>query len=122
MERLGSRAVEYDVDGMIQHGAEVGPDGEYRWPDEYENEGEFAHLMWLYELEPVIEARMEWESHGEGYYEIGFSDGGEDWTNNGPVWFDILMDLQREVRFAVLDAATDTHVPWVQYVGDTVEG
>jgi len=51
---------------------------------------------------------------GEGYYIIGWSDGG-DWTNDGPVWFDTKADLQSEVECAYNDK-TDTHLPYAEKV------
>lgn len=52
---------------------------------------------------------------GEGYYLIGWSDGGMDWTNNGPVWFDRKDDLADELEAAYADN-TDTHLPYAEKV------
>ena len=52
---------------------------------------------------------------GEGYYIIGWSDGGMDWTNNGPVWFESKSDLADEL-LAACDSSTETHVPVTEKV------
>lgn len=54
-----------------------------------------------------------WED--EGYYIIGWSDGGMDWTSNGPVWFESKSDLADEL-FAACDNSTETHVPIAEKV------
>lgn len=74
------------------------------------------HLVSLYELEPVMEARRLWEENGDGNYMITWSDGGMDWTNDGPVYFDSLDDLVDEVR-AAIGSATETHIPCTEFVG-----
>lgn len=56
-----------------------------------------------------------WED--EGWYVIGWSDGGMDWTNNGPVWFESKEDLATEINAAYFDS-TDTHVPGAEKVAD----
>jgi hypothetical protein len=61
------------------------------------------------------QADKEWED--EGWYVIGWSDGGMDWTNNGPVWFDSKEDLAAELD-AAYNEATDTHLPGAEKVAD----
>lgn len=55
-----------------------------------------------------------WE--GEGYYRIAWSDGGMDWTNNGPVWFEYKDGLAAELE-AAYQFKTDTHLPYAELVG-----
>jgi len=59
------------------------------------------------------DADMEWE--GEGYYRIRWSDGGMDWTSNGPVRFGSVEDLADELASALLEE-TDTHLAWAEKV------
>lgn len=54
---------------------------------------------------------------GEGWYGIGFSDGGMDWTNDGPAWFETEDDLLEEMRAAYGDA-TEYHLPCIEYHGN----
>lgn len=117
---LGDFAKEYDIDGIIRDGSHVADDGNRYWNEEYDDGDEFERLVSIHELEPVVEARLEWEANGEGLYKIGWSDGGMDWTSNGPVYFDDLEELQDEV-IAALEDATDTHIPCVEFVGDKLQ-
>jgi len=57
-----------------------------------------------------IDARDVWEN--EGYYRIGWSDGGTDWTSDGPVWFETVEDLADELACAQ-ENETGTHLAWV---------
>lgn len=50
-----------------------------------------------------------------GYYLIGWSDGGMDWTNDGPVYCADKSDLVRELEAAYGDA-TETHLPYAEKV------
>lgn len=72
-------------------------------------------MMYLYErLESARkDAKEAWD--GEGYYRIGWSDGGMDWTSNGPVWFDDESDLASELLSAY-DSSMDTHLPYAEKV------
>lgn len=54
---------------------------------------------------------------GEGLYSIGYSDGGMDWTSDGPVWLETAEDLANELAAAWLCGATDTHLPSAEYLG-----
>lgn len=58
-------------------------------------------------------ASAAWED--EGYYIIGWSDGGMDWTNNGPIWCGDIEDLATELYFAKTEE-TDTHVACAEKV------
>lgn len=52
-----------------------------------------------------------------GWYRISYSDGGMDYTNEGPVWIGSpgeLVDLWSGAR----ETATDTHLPCLDYYGD----
>ena len=53
---------------------------------------------------------------GEGWYRIGWSDGGMDWTNDGPVWFDDASELEDELKAASQDE-TETHLAYAEYIG-----
>lgn len=53
---------------------------------------------------------------GAGYYRIAYSDGGQDYTCNGPIWLGSYALAER----AMSDAwkfATPTHLPYSEYVG-----
>lgn len=58
---------------------------------------------------------------GEGLYSIGYSDGGMDWTSDGPVWLETAEDLANELTAAWLCGATDTHLPSAEYLGEGEE-
>ena len=57
---------------------------------------------------------------GEGWYRIGWSDGGMDWTSNGPCWYDSERELDDEM-YVANQYATDTHIPYAEYMGDDDE-
>lgn len=61
------------------------------------------------------EAWREW--HCEGWYRIAYSDGGQDFTNDGPIWLDSYTDLANELE-AAYSNATETHLPYIEYLGD----
>lgn len=50
---------------------------------------------------------------GDGYYRIAWSDGGTDWTSNGPIWFGFKDDLAAEIE-AAYGSKTDTHLPYAE--------
>lgn len=53
---------------------------------------------------------------GEGYYRIAYSDGGQDYTCDGPVWF----ESYPQAEIAMEDAwqtVTPTHHPYSEYLG-----
>ena len=54
---------------------------------------------------------------GEGWYRIGYSDGGQDWTNDGPLWFEFRADLDAEMEAARSHEA-ETHLAWCEYLGN----
>lgn len=53
---------------------------------------------------------------GNGFYSVGYTDGGMPCTSDGPVWMETLDDLRRLLGCAY-QHATGTHVPTVNYVG-----
>lgn len=53
---------------------------------------------------------------GEGWYRIGWSDGGQDWTNDGPIWLEFESQLDDELE-AAGHYATETHLPFSEYMG-----
>lgn len=67
-----------------------------------------------YEDEAAIEARASWD--GAGYYRIAYSDGGQDYTNDGAVWYEDIADLRRDLRSAY-ETATRTHLPYAERIG-----
>lgn len=56
----------------------------------------------------------------EGWYRIGWSDGGMDWTNNGPSWYGTEHELNDEL-YVARQYETETHKLWVEYMGDDDE-
>ena len=77
----------------------------------------YEDVSWVFEQREAAarDAADAWE--GEGYYVIGWSDGGEDWTSEGPVWFDTEEELAAEILCAYGDA-TDTHLPGAEKVAE----
>ena len=51
----------------------------------------------------------------EGWYSIKWSDGGMDWTNDGPVWYDDKAMLATDIEVAYEDS-TETHLPYAEKV------
>lgn len=103
---LGDFVEDFDVDGIIQEVTYI-KDSKRYWKPEMQDADEFEQIVRKHE--------KIWE--GEGWYSIGWSDGGMDWTSNGPVWFDSDDQLTDEYMAAWNDA-TDTHLPSVEYKGD----
>ena len=62
----------------------------------------------------MTKANEEWMD--EGYYTVGYTDGGMDFTNDGPVWCDYPEDLAALISGANVDA-TETHLPVVYFEG-----
>lgn len=54
---------------------------------------------------------------GEGWYRIAYSDGGQDFTNDGPIWVETPLGLAEEIE-AAGDGASETHKPYAEYLGD----
>ena len=80
-----------------------------------------ARVMALHyvEWEDVLEDCFDgWQ--GEGFYTIAFSDGGQPWTNDGPVWFDYPSQLHDEMQ-AARATETDTHIAACEYLGEDIE-
>lgn len=69
------------------------------------------------ELKQVIASDIKDAWRGEGFYSIKFSDGGQDWTNDGAIYCEDSADLAENLRAAYEDA-TETHLP---YAEDTAE-
>lgn len=57
------------------------------------------------------------EFKGAGWYRIAFSDGGQDWTNDGPVWLDDQASFEDEMG-AARRSETETHMAYAEYLGD----
>lgn len=67
--------------------------------------------------EMVVEDMIEWQ--GEGYYSIEYTDGGENWTNQGPIYMITPEELANELRAA--DAyATPTHLPYPEMIDESL--
>ena len=79
--------------------------------------GGYTDMSYLYEMtdEANKEARRVWS--GEGFYRIFWSDGGMDWTNNGPVWFDTADELAAEIMTAKESAEKDMHFACAERTG-----
>lgn len=101
---LGDFVEDYDVEGICQE-VTIIRDGKRYWKQMQDSD--FEQIIRKHE--------MIWE--GEGWYRIGWSDGGMDWTSNGPVWFESEDQLTDEYMAAWNDA-TDTHLPFVEYKGN----
>ena len=54
---------------------------------------------------------------GFGWYRIGYSDGGQDFTNDGPVWYESYYDLEEDIDTAQ-GTETDIHLAYAEYLGD----
>lgn len=52
----------------------------------------------------------------EGWYSVKYSDGGQDYTNSGPVWVEGYWDLTEMYLDASL-SNSDTHIAYVEYCG-----
>lgn len=62
----------------------------------------------------MVKADEEWMD--EGYYTVGYTDGGMDFTNDGPVWCDYPEDLAALISGAN-QYMTETHIPVVYFEG-----
>lgn len=99
---LGDFSDAFDVDAFIDEATEI----DYRTGNRYWRDD--------VDLNEICARHDNWR--GEGWYRIGFSDGGQDWTNDGPVWFDIKSELFEEIA-AARDTETETHLAWCEYMG-----
>ncbi len=66
-----------------------------------------------YEDEAAAEARASWD--GAGCYQIAYSDGGQDATNDGAIWYESAADLARDLRSAY-ETGTRTHLPYAERI------
>lgn len=64
-------------------------------------------------VEGAIAKDVEDAWDGEGYYSIAWSDGGEDWTSEGSLYFETPEELADELRAAYAHA-TETHLPYAE--------
>lgn len=53
---------------------------------------------------------------GEGWYRMGWSDGGMDWTSDGPEWFESEAGLG-ESYDSGRRHETEAHLLWCEYLG-----
>lgn len=53
---------------------------------------------------------------GAGYYRIAYSDGGQDYTCDGPVWFDSFSRYAKILENA-MQYETPTHLAYSVYLG-----
>lgn len=60
------------------------------------------------------------EYKGSGWYRIGFSDSGMDWTSDGPIWIDDPAAFEEEAR-SVATVETEAHLAYADYLGDGEE-
>ena len=68
----------------------------------------------MHDAEIIEDIRTAWS--GPGLYAVEWSDGGQPWTADGPVWYDDRAQLMEELRAAYL-CATEAHTPYVERVG-----
>ena len=54
---------------------------------------------------------------GDGWYRIGWSDGGMDWTSDGALWFNDAGEIYDELRNAE-SYETETHLAYAEWLGD----
>lgn len=54
--------------------------------------------------------------YGEGWYSVKWSDGGQDFTNDGPVWVETYYQLA-DMAAAADECSTEYHLPYVVYHG-----
>lgn len=54
---------------------------------------------------------------GEGWYTVSYSDGGQDYTNDGPVWVEDVLSFA-ELMAGAMESATDTHLPYAEFRGN----
>lgn len=82
---------------------------------EYDTEAERATetAERTHAAEAIEDAREAWE--GEAYYRIAYSDGGQDFTNDGATWYETAADLARDLRSAY-KSATETHLPYAERI------
>jgi len=62
--------------------------------------------------------------NGEGWYRIAFSDGQQDWTNDGAIWLETRAQYEDEME-AARATETETHLAYSNYIGrleDSREG
>lgn len=67
--------------------------------------------------EMVTEDMREWQ--GEGYYSVEFTDGGMNWTNEGPAYFKTPEELKDELRAAYV-FATPIHLPYPEMIDESL--
>lgn len=78
--------------------------------------GGYLDMEYMYEAMEDAKSSAEDAWDGESYYIICWSDGGMDWTSNGPVWFDTIDELADELLAASNSEGTDTHLPYARMV------
>ena len=67
------------------------------------------------EIEDMVREDVDDAWSGPGEYRVAWSDGGMDWTNEGPIRCEREGDLADELRAAYGDA-TETHLPYAERV------
>lgn len=71
------------------------------------------------ELKNIIANDVKDAWAGAGFYEIKFSDGGQAWTSNGPIFLEDAEDLADELA-AAYECATETHLPYAEEIDEQV--
>lgn len=54
--------------------------------------------------------------YGEGWYSVKWSDGGQDYTNDGPVWVETYYQLG-DLAAGAEECSGEDHLPYVEYHG-----
>ena len=109
-DALDDKVNDYYLDSMFDelykyddHDGFVEVDGVDFWEvaQKYDMTGEHAAEAW----------------EGEGWYHIGYSDGGMRATSEGPIWCEDVNDLAGLISMANTDR-TETHLPVVEFAGN----
>ena len=110
-ETLGEHVNDYDLNAIF--------DSIYSYDEKLggfveDEDADFWGIVAANDL-TMTKANEEWMD--EGYHTVGYTDGGMDFTNDGPVWCDYPEDLAALISGANVDA-TETHLPVVYFEGE----
>lgn len=109
-EALGEHVNDYDLNAIFN--------AIYSYDEKFGGfvEDEDADFWGIVAANDLTMAKAEEEWMDEGYYTVGYTDGGMDFTNDGPVWCEYPEDLAALISGANVDA-TETHLPVVYFDG-----
>lgn len=113
----GDHADDYDLAGVFDDLREDGIitfDGTgYAWATDEDGDPVGIDVESYFEPRDV----SEWRKHGEGWYRLGWSDGG---ASGDSAWYDNVDDYSSDLH-AAYGRATETHLPYLQWMGDGEE-